>query len=227
MTDANHELEKAHSLSVRELAQSIQEIGFECTQCGECCKGTEGDEHVATIFPDEIRSVKSDDEAWEDVAQPMPYGLTRDGNETFEWALQTSECGNCVFFDEGEDGGVCSRYNDRPLICETYPFSVEFHEDGQDTPVVDQAGVVRAHECEGLGRDIEWEDALALAKALKRRAVTEAREATQVIETYREAPESLTGNVVYDSEGIKRPDGTQYKERERLESEPRSEEKTN
>jgi len=45
---------------------------------------------------------------------------------------------------------------------------------------VDEAGMVRAHECEGLGRDISREDAESLAAALKERAVRELEEAISV-----------------------------------------------
>lgn len=208
MNEYKDTVQKARSLSVVQLARSIQDIGFECTHCGECCTGSEGDEHVATIFPDEVRSIQADDESWEDVARPMPFELTQAGNETFEWALQTDECGNCMFHDESTDGGGCTRYGDRPMICETYPFSVEFEERENDAGVVEQSGDVVAHECEGIGKEIEWRDAVELAKALKHRAITEAQEEREVIATYRAGAQSSTDTVVYDSEGVKQPDGS-------------------
>ncbi len=206
MNSSEDTLQKARSLSVDRLAQSIKTIGFECTDCGECCTGNVEDEHVATVFPDEVRSMQEDDESWEAVAKPMPFGLTQDSNETFEWALQTDDCGSCVFYDETMDEGGCTRYADRPMICQTYPFSVEFEE--SDDEIVEQAGEVVAYECEGLGTDIAWSDAVSLAKALKRRAIMEANEERRVVTTYREGGESDGGTVVYDSEGVKRPDGT-------------------
>ena len=66
--------------------------------------------------------------------------------------------------------------------------------------------MVRAHECEGLGRDISREDAEELAAALKERAVRELEEAIAVRDTYE--PTDADGVVVHDSEGAKRPDGT-------------------
>jgi hypothetical protein len=71
---------------------------------------------------------------------------------------------------------------------------------------VDGAGMVRAHECEGLGRDISREDAEELARALRERAVRDIREAIGVRDGYR--PTDTDGVVVFDSEGPKRPDGT-------------------
>jgi hypothetical protein len=78
---------------------------------------------------------------------------------------------------------------------------------------VDEAGMVRAHECEGLGRDISRADAEALAATLKERAVREIEEAIEVRESY-EPTEIESGEVVvHDSEGQKRPDGTERSSR--------------
>ncbi|PSQ35590.1 zinc/iron-chelating domain-containing protein [Halobacteriales archaeon QS_9_70_65] len=232
------DLERARGLSVGELADAIETVGFECTRCGACCKAVEGDDgrepHTATVFPDEVRDLQdAGDEPydWRDVARPMPYGLAEgdDGpeGETFEWALQTDACGDCTFYREREsrsdsegtcgdepkddDGtGVCTVHDDRPLICRTYPFSVVL--DGETAAArptgeaVDREGPVRAHECEGLGRDIAREDAEELAAALKERAVRELEEAIAVREGYE--PTDAEGVVVHDSEGQKRPDGT-------------------
>ncbi|MDS0293536.1 YkgJ family cysteine cluster protein [Halogeometricum luteum] len=218
------ELERARDLSVSDLADAIESIGFECTRCGACCKGhgEEGDRepHTATVFPDEVRELQAatdDEREWRDVARPMPYGLSEgdDGpeGETFEWALQTDACGDCVFYEESETGGetrgACTVHDDRPLICETYPFSVGLG--GTSQPMgeaVDEEGMVRAHECEGLGRDISRGDAEELAGALKERAVRELEEAIGVRDEYRPVDTGPGEVVVHDSEGAKRPDGS-------------------
>ena len=162
---------------------------------------------------------------WRDVARPMPYGLS-DGpegptGETFEWALQTDACGDCAFYEESDGEGACTVHDDRPLICATYPFSVALggttqpmgeavDSAGPEAPradgSVDSEGMVRAHECEGLGRDISRADAEELAAALKERAVRELEEAIAVRDNYE--PTGVDGVVVHDSEGAKRPDGT-------------------
>ncbi|MFB6157201.1 MAG: YkgJ family cysteine cluster protein [Haloferacaceae archaeon] len=178
-----------------------------------------GDPHTATVFPDEVRRLReaaaaSDDPAladeydWRDVARPMPYGLREDGTagETFEWALATDDCGDCTFYDGSGGEGRCAVHDDRPLVCRTYPFSVDVGGTSQPMGgVVEEAGPVRAHECEGLGRDISRADAEDLARALKERAVRELEEAIAVREAY--APADADGVVVHDSEGAKRPDG--------------------
>jgi Fe-S-cluster containining protein len=229
--DFEAELAAARDLDVSVLADSIESIGFECTRCGACCKGHDGD-HTATVFPGEIREIRNGEYDWRDVARPMPFGLEGGGDgaegETFEWALQTDSCGDCTFYDDGtgDEPGACTVHTDRPLICQTYPFSVgDLNENGENDGhgptdsedgglgttepmggVVDRDGMVRAHECEGLGRDISREDAVELAEALKERAVRELREAIGVRDNHDRV--DADGIVVHDSEGQKRPDGT-------------------
>jgi Fe-S-cluster containining protein len=231
------DLERARDLDIADLADAIETIGFECTRCGACCKAVETDdgeeEHTATVFPGEVRRLQEtgagkgegDNEVgataseydWRDVARPMPYGL-REGEdgpegETFEWALQTNGCGDCVFYEEDGNTGTCSVHSDRPLICRTYPFSVALGGTAQPMgETVDRHGVVRAHECEGLGRDIAREEAEELATALKERAVRELEEAISVRDTYAPATPAPGEVVVHDSEGKKRLDGTPYSE---------------
>ncbi|SDX98196.1 YkgJ family cysteine cluster protein [Halopenitus persicus] len=262
MESLEAELDRARDLTVADLADAIESIGFECTRCGACCKGytpkadddvadgdgagveTEDDRshaepHTATVFPDEVRELLAtlesnaagdgsaggeagEDDAddvsgseydWRDVARPMPYGLEESAEgepagETFEWALQTDACGNCTFYRETDGRGACTVHEDRPLVCRTYPFSVALG--GTSQPMgeaVDEAGMVRAHECEGLGRNISRSEAEDLAEALKRRAVRELEEAIEVRDAYRPSGD-IDGVVVHDSEGQKRPDGT-------------------
>ncbi len=232
MESLESELERARDLSTASLADAIESIGFECTRCGACCKaeagygnsgsdrdqGDDADPHTATVFPGEIRAIEEDgDYDFRDVARPMPYGLTEGDEgqegETFEWALQTDDCGDCTFYEEQETGdgteGACTVHADRPLVCQTYPFSVALG--GTSQPMgeaVDEEGMVRAHECEGLGRDIPREEAKDLAAALKERAVRELEEAIAVRDSYEPAAPDSGEVVVHDSEGAKRPDGT-------------------
>ncbi|MUV88111.1 YkgJ family cysteine cluster protein [Natronomonas sp. CBA1123] len=232
MESLETELEQARDLSVAELADAIESIGFECTRCGACCKANdpadgdgETEPHTATLFPDEARQLQKATEEdfeeaydWRDVARPMPYGLSEgeDGpeGETFEWAIQTDACGDCTFYEEAEDGtGACGVHDSRPLVCRTYPFSVALG--GTSEPMgeaVDREGLVRAHECEGLGRDISRAEAEELAAALKERAVRELEEAISLRDRY-EPRSDVNGVVVHDSEGAKRPDGTPLEER--------------
>jgi hypothetical protein len=148
----------------------------------------------------------------------MPYGLRETDagptGETFEWALQTDACGDCTFYREADDGtGTCAVHEDRPLVCETYPFSVALGGTAQPMgEAVDREGMVRAHECEGLGRDISRADAEDLAAALKERALRELEEAIAVRDRYAPTATDPGEVVVHDSEGAKRPDGTSVEE---------------
>jgi Fe-S-cluster containining protein len=230
MESLEAELDRARDLDVAALADAIETIGFECTRCGACCKAIEcgdseneteqhdaaGHDHTATVFPDEVRRLmETGDYDWRDVARPMPYGVV-DGphgpeGETFEWSLATDTCGDCVFYEETDGTGACTVHADRPLVCRTYPFSVALG--GTTQPMgeaVDGEGMVRAHECEGLGRDISRADAEELAAALKERALRELREAIAVRDGYEPTEPDPGEVVVHDSEGAKRPDGQPY-----------------
>jgi Fe-S-cluster containining protein len=214
MESLESELNRARNLDVSVLADAVESIGFECTRCGACCKSEADDPHTATVFPDEVRDLQNaTDRDWRDVARPMPYGLREgpDGpeGETFEWALETDACGDCAFYEETDGDGTCTVHGDRPLLCETYPFSVALG--GTSQPMgeaVDEAGMVRAHECEGLGRDISRADAEAMARTLKERAIRELTEAVGVRDNYDPADVGAGEVVVHDSEGPKRSDGT-------------------
>lgn len=236
MESLETELDRARALDPGKLADAIESIGFECTRCGACCKSEAEDPHTATVFPDEVRELQESGEHeydsrsdtvaseshspdswdWRDVARPMPYGLSEGENgpegETFEWALATDDCGDCTFYEEEDGVGACTVHEDRPLICRTYPFSVVLSEDSEvGQPMgeaVDREGPVRAHECEGLGREIDREDAEKLAEALKERAIRELEEAIGVRENYRPVERAPGEVVVHDSEGPKRGDGT-------------------
>ena len=211
--ELEEELATAEMLDVKHLADVIVEIGFECTRCGACCKGEE-EEHIATVFPSEIRNIqKSKGMKWRDIARPMPFGMTEGvkgelKGETFEWALQIGNCGDCSFYRETDGGGVCGIYSDKPLICETYPFSIDLEGSSKpDVEIVQKIGGVVVHECEGIGREIDYEDAMKLAEILKKRTIRDIKEAIEVIEKYKNSKIKTRTMVVHDSEGAKDRDG--------------------
>ena len=198
--------------------------------CGDDADETTDEPHTATVSPDEVRRLRAaatdgDDPAlaesydWRDVARPTPFGLSEgpDGEpagETFEWALAVDGCGDCAFYaEDATDGdgeeptGRCTVHDARPLICRTYPFSVALAGSEPAGGVVEREGPVRAHECEGLGREIDREDAEELARALKKRAIRDLEEAIAVRDAHEPADPAPGETVVHDSEGQKRPDG--------------------
>ncbi len=187
---------------------------LDSTNAGDDADVTDAD--VTDAEGDADREGPAEPYDWRDVARPMPYGLheTSAGDtvgETFEWALAVDDCGDCTFYEETDGRGACTVHDDRPLVCRTYPFSVALG--GTSQPMgeaVDGEGMVRAHECEGLGREIDRAEARNLAEALKTRSVREIEEAIAVRDRY--DPDVTAGSdadvVVFDSEGAKRTDGT-------------------
>ena len=191
-------VERAESLDVEEIADVIHDVGFECTDCGDCCTA-DGEEPLAvTVFPDERRELAEEAElSVEDVSEPSPFGDEAD--ETFEWTVRRDACGDCFFHEDD----ACSVYGARPSVCRTYPFAVGFDEDvtGEESVELSGDATLVVGECEGTGRDITREDALELARAVKRRAVKEELEARKLLDVY-ETVEPPEGHVVvHDSEG--------------------------
>jgi len=191
------ELDKANSLDTDEIADAVENVGFECTDCGECC--TAGESSLAvTVFPDERRALgDTAGLSAEEATEPSPFAET----ETFEWTVRRDGCGNCYFYD----GAGCSVYSDRPHVCKTYPFRIELNgeaKDGDETIELEKGDAkLVIDDCEGVGREMSRESAVELAHSLKERALKEKREAIDVIEAYErvEPPEGCV--VVHDSEG--------------------------
>ena len=68
-------------------------------------------------------------------------------------------------------------------------------------------GGVVVHECEGIVREIDYEDAMKLAEILKKRTIRDIKEAIEVIEKYKNSKIKTRTMVVHDSEGAKDRDG--------------------
>ncbi|MFP4530589.1 MAG: YkgJ family cysteine cluster protein [Halodesulfurarchaeum sp.] len=205
--EAAHEW--AQAIDPEAIAADVREIGFECTRCGRCCRGTGTDPHTATVFPDEIRAIQSTTgRAWDEIARPMPFGVREGRGETFEWALQIDDGGDCTFLETADTQTRCAIYDERPRLCRTYPFSLGLPGTGESRAnAVAIAGRVRASECPGLGAEISRKRSLAIAKTLKERAVRELEEILALREQY-EPHSAADGIVVHDSEGAKDPHGT-------------------
>ena len=201
LSDRDVTVERAESLDVGEIADVIQDVGFECTDCGDCC--TSDDESLAvTVFPDERRALaeasEAEDASPEEVTEPSPFG----GKEKFEWTVRRDGCGDCFF----HQGDACSVYGDRPSVCRTYPFAVRFGDDvgvgGELSFELDSVeATLVVGECEGTGLDITREDALELARAVKRRTVKEESEADELLDAYEDIEPPEGHVVVHDSEG--------------------------
>jgi Fe-S-cluster containining protein len=178
---------QAKKLSQSKLAAQIQEVGFHCLQCGECCQG---EDNSVVVFPLEIRRIQiATGLQWLDVTSPPEEGeWDKDGCfHTLEWRLK-KEMGSCRFFQKGH----CSVYRARPMLCSTYPFYLD-------------NGALMCSECRGLGGSIEPDEANKMAKELLLRYLFEIQEAIALLERYQdfERGESRKGGgcIVHDSEG--------------------------
>lgn len=183
----------AKRISPAKLAAQIQEIGFSCLKCGECCSGQD---NSVVVFPFEIRAIQvATGLDWLDVVSPPEEG-ERDKEgcfHTLEWRLK-KENDSCRFYRNGH----CSIYSARPMLCSTYPFYLD-------------NGILQCSECRGLGGRIEPDEALRMAERLILRYLFEIEEAIALLERYQdfERGEARKGGriVVHDSEGEHRIEG--------------------
>jgi Fe-S-cluster containining protein len=183
----------AKRISPTKLAAQIQEIGFSCQKCGECCHGQD---NSVVVFPFEIRAIQvATGLDWLDVVTPPEEGeWDKEGCfHTLEWRLK-KENDSCRFYQNDR----CNIYSARPMLCNTYPFYLD-------------NGILQCSECQGLGGKIEPDEALEIAERLIKRYVTEIREAIGLLERYRDFERGEAGKgggcIVHDSEGEHRIDG--------------------
>ncbi|MDD2754349.1 MAG: YkgJ family cysteine cluster protein [Methanothrix sp.] len=191
IADLKQALLAAKELSLTKLAARIQELGFRCQKCGECCQG---EDNSVVVFPEEIRRIRTATGLlWLEVAGPPEEGeWDKDGCfHTLEWRLVKKGAfkgASCRFYQNGR----CTIYSCRPILCRTYPFYLD-------------NGELMHSECRGLGCKIESEEADELAEQLLKRHLLEIQEAILLLERYRdfERGEAKEGGecIVHDSEG--------------------------
>ena len=172
----------------RELAARIQEIGFSCTRCGACCRGTGEDDNLVMVYPGEITVLAAcTGSAPGDFTEPYPEPVRTEqgGSITFEWCLKRTP-GGCIF----HDGVRCTVYEARPWICRTYPFMLT----GDELVIA---------PCEGLGHAITTAEAKDLALFLIGRMHAELDEEERVRTILSRHPIPPGENVQIDGNGIK------------------------
>ncbi|OPX67183.1 MAG: Flagellin N-methylase [Methanoregulaceae archaeon PtaB.Bin056] len=171
------------------LAARLQEIGFSCTRCGECCRQGAGDDNLVMVSPAEIRRISSLCQVRpEEYVEPYPERVKfSDGTEiTFGWAIRRV-AGDCTFYRDGS----CQVYAERPWICRTYPFML----DGED---------LLTFPCPGLGSPIGKEEARALARDLRSRQAAEEEEGEKIRQAISALRPVDEGCLVVDGEGVTR-----------------------
>ncbi|NMB79655.1 MAG: YkgJ family cysteine cluster protein [Methanomicrobiales archaeon] len=179
-------------IPVADIAREIQRIGFRCQRCGICCSPVEPDSNIVMVTPPEIRRImQSSALAWDEIAEPYPGKIPLDtGNRVhLGWCIRRHNH-NCVFLEAQN----CRIYHTRPGICRTYPFELS------DTAVM-------SSPCPGLGQEISFDDAMALAQCLVDRYREEARDENQIRAVFQSLKNGLeipAGTpAVIDCEGVK------------------------
>ena len=170
-----------------ELADLLRDIGFSCTRCGTCCRGTDDDENLVMVTPGEIDLLADGTgQPAEGFTEPYPEFVPTGsgGSLTFEHCLSRTPDG-CVFLS----GGTCTAYPYRPWICLTYPFML----DGDDLTVF---------PCQGLGREMTRESARDLALLLIRRREAEQEEEEAVSRVLASVRIPEGSRVLIDGRGI-------------------------
>jgi hypothetical protein len=180
-----NELDNAHRIDEKELADRIKAMGFECRKCAQCCMSEFGDNTVI-VSPSQIWEIcKRSGLERDDFVIPAPSDdRDEDGNiHTFEWVLKKND--DCFFLKEK----ICEIYECRPFICKTYPFYL-------------LEGKLEVSECIGIGGNINDRETLELAGLLKERYVQEIKESIAVLEKFNGFnPGSFGGVCVHDSDG--------------------------
>jgi hypothetical protein len=187
IADLHAALEMVKSLSADELATQIQDIGFKCLGCGECCFG---EDNSVVAFPVEIRNIQAATGLrWLEIVRPPDTGeWDKDGCfHTLEWRLK-KEGESCRFYEDRR----CSIYPSRPGLCSTYPFYLD-------------EGILQRSACRGIGGAIEPAEAKELAERVIRRCITEHLEAIALTEKFEDFERGRSNEsgvcVVHDSEG--------------------------
>lgn len=171
-----------------ELAAAIQNIGFSCTRCGECCRGTETDANLVMLYPSEVKELSHDTgrEA-EEFSEPYPEKVMMPGGGsiTFGRAIRRT-AGGCIFLE----GCRCLAYASRPWICRTYPFMLS----GTDLMV---------SPCRGIGRRLSDDEAWDIAGFLIARRDAEQREEDHVRALLSTRHIPAGAEVWFDSTGMR------------------------
>ncbi len=207
------ELELIENLDIDQIATQIKSMGFECTRCGKCCRGSFADNSV--ILNSEDLHVLEKKLLKDEFVVPMAdiSGELRESHlidengvlHTFGWMLKRDENRDCGFL---ENDSKCRIYDSRPFLCRTYPF---FLHDGK----------LEICECEGIGRPISIEEATELATHIIHRKSVELNDTIKVYEKFIESGftleekdvsllEDIGTVMVHDTEGISRVDVSEF-----------------
>ncbi|PKL60886.1 MAG: Fe-S oxidoreductase [Methanomicrobiales archaeon HGW-Methanomicrobiales-4] len=141
---------------VEELAEIIKDVGFSCTQCGDCCT-TRQNGHVFLLQSDTDRALK----ICSDSLIPAPFFEICDKAGRFYvsgYALRTKTDGSCVHLSEGR----CRIYQDRFSICRIYPYMLHREPDEKGRLIFRQISGLNEHG--SYHTEISDEECLTIAQ---------------------------------------------------------------
>ena len=194
------------------VAKELGKSEFSCLRCGKCCRREDGDNTVF-VRPGEIeRITEKTGLSFEETAAPLfpdvyerqggKYAVTAaraaavleeiadqiapDGRvRTFGWTLRRKPDGSCRFLNADNK---CLVYEERPLLCRTYPFYLE-------------DGTLTECECGGIGNGTLSKDGCRLlADDLTDRYLLETDDMIMTYDTVRDHLPDDGGSA----EGLKR-----------------------
>ena len=124
-------------------------VQFECTKCGQCCRGEPG---YVWVTPVEIDRMA---EAMKMPRKQFVHLFVR--REGLRLSLKERRSGDCILWKEG-----CSVYSARPAQCRTFPFWKQALESKRMFDAMHR-------DCPGVGRGKLYtcEDILAIAQGRK------------------------------------------------------------
>ena len=134
-----------------ELVDIIQEVGFSCTCCGQCCTAAFNG-HIY-LLPDDMKYLRSSNS---DLLVPAPgFEISdREGRMyASSYALQMSPDGTCPYLQNGR----CVDYENRFSICRVYPYMLH-HE-------ADEEGNYDFRQISGLNQHGEYHYAISNKEA--------------------------------------------------------------
>jgi len=150
-----------HAFPTERLAGIIQEIGFSCTCCAQCCTRSFND-HVFLLDRDTavVRAIDPD------ALEPAPLFEFCDQHGVFYvsgYALRAigDSPGSCWFLEDGR----CSIYADRLSICRIYPYML--HREPDESGNIDWRQIAGLDLHGDYHADIPFATCMAIAREVK------------------------------------------------------------
>lgn len=208
IANLKREIEKAKKLCPEKIAAEIQDIGFACQHCGECCRRAFGDNRVI-VLPAEIEKIREyTGLPWPEVAGPLlpdrfeeigekenvgeeedaeanEKGITEEPVVPFELSEEDIDSeGNLHTFGwmlRRKRNGNCSFLEEETNRCRIYPVRSMLC---STYPFYMEELELQTCECDGLGSQISKEESQKLAKVILSRYLAELEDMLAIYEKF-------------------------------------------